>query len=304
MRRTAKIRVLIGVFLVGVAGMAVAPAVGQSRNEFRALLQRVEGLEKEMQSLRRGGAPARAAGAVATGNAGIEALVERQETMGAELDRQVREVTDTVERVRFEGANISRRVDKLVRDIDQRLSELEAIVTALRQELPQATGTGAAAAAPSEAGETPPVVSTAPPATPVAAASNVLPQGTPLEQYGHTQNLLKQFKFGEAELALKEFLHNHPDHDLAENARYWLGETFYVRKDYETAARIFLEGYQASKQGRKAPDNLLKLGISLRRLGQHEDACTTLRELVGGYKLATKDLLDRARTVIDEIGCT
>ena len=76
-----------------------------------------------------------------------------------------------------------------------------------------------------------------------------------------------------------------------------------MRKDYEAAARTFLEGYQASKQGRKAPDNLLKLGISLRRLGQDADACTTLRELVEGHRLAAANLLDRARAEISELGC-
>lgn len=296
MTRTARFGILVGLLLA--AALAAEPASGQTRNEFRELLKRVEQVEENLQSLRRGGAPARVGGAVPAGS--IEALVERQETMGAELDRQVREVTDTVERVRFEVTNIARRMDKLVRDIDRRLAELEASVAALREGAAPAPAPAPAqdAAAPAPA---PAEVAGTPPETP--AAPDLLPRGTPLEQYGHAQNLLKQFKFGEAELALKDFLHRHPDHDLAENARYWLGETFFVRKDYEAAARTFLEGYQASKQGRKAPDNLLKLGISLRRLGQDADACTTLRELVEGYRLAAANLLDRARTEISELGC-
>jgi len=293
MTRTARFGTLVGLLLLAAAA-AVEPASGQTRNEFRELLKRVEQVEENLQSLRRGGVPAPATGAAPAG--GIEALVERQETMGAELDRQVREVTDTVERVRFEVTNIARRMDKLVRDIDRRLAELEASVAALRDGAAPAPAQGAATPAPLPA----PAAGT-PPEAP--AAADLLPQGTPLEQYGYAQNLLKQFRFGEAELALKDFLHRYPGHELAENARYWLGETFFVRKDYEAAARTFLEGYQASKQGRKAPDNLLKLGISLRRLGQDADACTTLRELVEGYRLAAANLLDRARTEISEIGC-
>lgn len=290
MTRTARFGIPVGLLLA--TALALEPASGQTRNEFRELLKRVEQVEENLQSLRRGGVPARTDGAAPTG--GIEALVERQETMGAELDRQVREVTDTVERVRFEVTNIARRMDKLVRDIDRRLAELEASVAALRDGAAPAQDAAAPAPAPAEVAGTPPEV---------PAAPDLLPRGTPLEQYGHAQNLLKQFKFGEAELALKDFLHRHPDHELVENARYWLGETFFVRKDYEAAARTFLEGYQASKQGRKAPDNLLKLGISLRRLGQDADACTTLRELVEGYRLAAANLLDRARTEISELGC-
>ena len=294
MTRTARFGILVGALLAAAAAAAVEPAFGQTRNEFRELLKRVEGVERDLQSLRRGGAPARATGTAPV--VGIEALVERQETMGAELDRQVREVTDMVERVRFEVTNIGRRMDKLVRDIDRRLAELEASVAALHDGAAPAPAQGAATLAPA-----PEQVAGTPPEVP--AAADLLPRGTPLEQYGHAQNLLKQFRFGEAELALKDFLGRYPDHELAENARYWLGETFFVRKDYEAAARTFLEGYQASKQGRKAPDNLLKLGISLRRLGQDADACTTLRELVEGHRLAAANLLDRARTEISELGC-
>ena len=294
MTQTARFGILVGALLAAAAGPATEAAFGQTRNEFTQLLKRVEQVEENLQSLRRGGVPARAAGTAPA--VGIEALVERQETMGAELDRQVREVTDTVERVRFEVTNIARRMDKLVRDIDRRLAELEASVAALRDGVAPAPAQGAAAPAPA-----PEQVAGTPPEVP--AAADLLPRGTPLEQYGQAQNLLKQFRFGEAELALKDFLHRYPDHELSENARYWLGETFFVRKDYEAAARTFLEGYQASKQGRKAPDNLLKLGISLRRLGQDADACTTLRELVEGYRLAAANLLDRARTEISELGC-
>ncbi len=299
------VRILIGALLLATAGLVADPTLGQSRNEFRALLQRVESLEKELQSLRRSGGSLSSTTAIVPSSANIEALVERQESMGAELGQQARKITDTVERVRFEVTKLSRRMDKLVRDVDQRLSELEANVATLQKGVTaESAGTDrGSVAGPAQGEEAAPIASAAPAGAPVAATTNVLPQGTPIEQYGHAQNLLKQLKFSEAELALKEFLDKHPENELAENARYWLGETFYVRKDYETAARIFLEGYQGNKQGRKAADNLLKLGISLRQLGQKEDACATLSELVEGHKLASKNLLDRARSEINEIGC-
>jgi len=298
------VRILIGALLLATAGLVADPTLGQTQNAFSVLLLRVERLEKELQSLRRSGGSLSPTTAAAPSGANIEALVERQESMRAEFDQQLAEATDTVERVGFEVTKLSRRMDKLVRDVDQRLSELEANVTALQQEAPaHSVGIdGGAVAVPTQDEEAAPAASAAPAGAQVVA-TNVLPKGTPIEQYGHAQNLLKQLKFSEAESALKEFLDKHPENDLAENARYWLGETFYVRKDYETAARIFLEGYRANKQGRKAADNLLKLGISLRRLGQKQEACVTLSELVEGHKLAAKNVLDRARSEIDEIGC-
>ena len=306
MKGTAK--AILGSVLIVVAVAVTLPADAQSRNEFRALLQRVEQLEKELQAVRRGGSVKAQSGTPAPAGS-VEAVVERQERMGAQLDRQVREVTDTVERVRFEIGTMSRRMDKLVRDVDQRLSDLEAAVGKLReagvtpsQNAPQAAGDGIAAL-PSQSSATAQGADSSGQSA-VTASSQALPQGTPVEQYSHAFGLLRQLKFDEAELALKAFLQNHPDHELADNSRYWLGETFYVRKDYETAARIFLEGYQSNKAGRKAPDNLLKLGLSLRKLGQQEDACATLQELLTGFKLSNKIVLDRAQSELNEMGCS
>ena len=55
----------------------------------------------------------------------------------------------------------------------------------------------------------------------------------------------------------------YPNDPLAGNAQYWLGETYYVRKDYKNAAAAFAEGYQKYPKGPKAADDLLKLGMSL-----------------------------------------
>ena len=137
MKGTAK--AIFGSAVVVATLLTAQLAMAQSRNEFRALLQRVESLEKELQTLRRGGTSVQTQASRVGGNASLEALVERQETMGADLDRQVREVTNTVERVRFEVGKISQRTDKLVRDVDQRLLELEAKVAATQAAGPAAT---------------------------------------------------------------------------------------------------------------------------------------------------------------------
>ena len=102
-----------------------------------------------------------------------------------------------------------------------------------------------------------------------------LPPGTPKSQYEYAVSLmLKQQNFSRAEKALMAFLEKHPQDDLASNAQYWLGETYYVRKNYQDAAFAFAEGYQRYPKSRKAPDNLLKLGMSLSRMNKREEACT------------------------------
>ena len=90
---------------------------------------------------------------------------------------------------------------------------------------------------------------------------------------------MQQFRIQEASDAWLRFLNDHPDHELAGNARYWLGETYYAANQYRQAAVTFFEGYQAAPDGGKAPDNLLKLAMALARMDQREEACATLAEL-------------------------
>ncbi len=124
------------------------------------------------------------------------------------------------------------------------------------------------------------------PAAPVPVAANVpsvLPQGTPKEQYNYAFGLLRQANYDKAELALQEFVKLHPKENLAGNARYWLGETFYVRAAYVQAAEVFLEGYQADPKGPKAPDSLLKLGMSLAGLDKKREACAAFDKLTKDF---------------------
>ena len=69
-----------------------------------------------------------------------------------------------------------------------------------------------------------------------------------------------------------------PQDYLAGNAQYWMGETYYVRGRYQDAAVTFAEGYQKYPTNSKAPDNLLKLGMSLGQLGKKADACVAFAQ--------------------------
>ncbi|MBT3533700.1 MAG: tol-pal system protein YbgF, partial [Rhodospirillaceae bacterium] len=111
------------------------------------------------------------------------------------------------------------------------------------------------------------------------AATSVLPQGTPIERYNFAYALLTKMRLQDAETAFQEFLAMHGDDELAGNAQYWLGETFYARQNLPEAARAFLIGIQRYPNSNKAPDTMLKLGIALGKLGKKEDACAAFLEM-------------------------
>ena len=159
--------------------------------------------------------------------------------------------------------------------------------------LPQAPA-GAAEEAAAKAGQQ----------TAMQSGTEGLPAGTPREQYEYATNLIQRGAYDQAEGALKEFIAQHPKDALAGNAQYWLGETYYVRNDFKSAAVAFAEGYQKYPNSQKAPDNLLKLAMALGQQGQKENACVALRQLEKRYPDASANVKDRAVRAKKNYGCS
>ena len=126
---------------------------------------------------------------------------------------------------------------------------------------------------------------------------------TPREQYEYATNLIQRGQYDQAEVALKSFVQQHPKDALTGNAQYWLGETYYVRNDFKSAAVAFAEGYQKYPESQKAPDNLLKLAMALGQQGQKENACVALRQLEKRYPEASANVKDRAIRAKKNYGC-
>jgi tol-pal system protein YbgF len=126
--------------------------------------------------------------------------------------------------------------------------------------------------------------------------------GDPEVVYERSYESLLRRQFNDAEVGFRGFLEQHRDHSLAGNAQYWLGETYYVQGDYKQAAQAFLSGYRDFPKSRKAADSLLKLGLSLGRLGQKEQACAAYMQ-VGSQFPKAAEARKRAQSEIKRVGC-
>jgi tol-pal system protein YbgF len=124
------------------------------------------------------------------------------------------------------------------------------------------------------------------------------------QAYEKAFSLLQNSRYEEAGQEFENFLSQHRDHALASNAKYWLGESYYVRGDYQKSARIFAEGYQEFPKGSKAADNLLKLGMSLSALGKKDDACIALGQLKQNYVAESAPVVHRAEQEMGRLGCS
>lgn len=161
--------------------------------------------------------------------------------------------------------------------------------------LPSASAPSApqAAAGPgSGSSEAPVSIARLPPpdaAAPAGASSTdaeTLPTGDSAALYNTGFGRLRAGDLAGAETAFRELLRRYPQDGLAGNARYWLGETYFVRGDNDRAAIAFADVYKNDPAGSRAPDALYKLGTALERAGRSADACEAFGELRRAYPLA------------------
>ena len=134
--------------------------------------------------------------------------------------------------------------------------------------------------------------------------TKVLPKTSIAEQYKYATNIMKSGDFEKAEIAFKEFVDTHSKHELAGSAQFWYGETFYIRQLYEDAAAAFLEGYQKYPNSPKAPENLLKLGVTLAELGEIEQGCKMIVNLKKAYPKTDASILQKSSYEKKRFNCS
>ena len=120
--------------------------------------------------------------------------------------------------------------------------------------------------------------------------------------YQQSYKHLLSRRFGEAEAGFKTFISQNPSHPSASKAQYWLGETYYTQGRYKQAAQSFLAGYKQYPKGSQAPESLLKLGMSLGKLGLKKRACGVYAEVRRSYPSA-KDVRSLAAKESKRAGC-
>ena len=129
------------------------------------------------------------------------------------------------------------------------------------------------------------------------------PSKEPQEIYQRAYNMLSKGNYEAAEVAFIKLIKDFSDHSLTSNAYYWLGETFYVRKNYIQAAQNFAAGYKKFPKGSKASAQLLKLGISLYALNKNKEACSTFAKLNKEFSDLSLSISSRVNTFKEKLDC-
>ena len=243
---------------LALAAVLTAPADAQRRRDREVLAEletRVGVLEQQIRA------------------DNVVALINAQD----ELRREIQALRDAVERLDEELRRNAELRRTQFAALDERLAALEARGLA---PAPPAGPQDAAGQVPfpgpdagADAGQGP-----VPGAQPPQLAAPAIEAGSQ-ENYEQARELLSQGRYPAAEAEFLRYLEASPGGGLAANARYWLGETFYVQGEYQQAGEQFGLVVSNYPDSNKLADALLKLGYTQDELGDTEAAAMTLQRV-------------------------
>ena len=235
----------------------------------------------------------------------------------SEIEQQFQQLTNKFEEINFKIDKLSSRLSKVQADNQLRFQELEVgNVNNVVSSKPDKNLPGSSQ--PQDLGEitykdtetqdlvqkTQSIETTSSVVTEnFVTEEKILPKTDPNEQYNFATSLLKQGDYTTAERALREFVMDNPEHNLAGNAQYWYAETFRIRQLYTDAASAYLEGYQKYPKSEKAAINLLKLGVSLVQIGEKDQGCLMIKGVKKEYPKAKQSVLQKAKYEEKKFDC-
>ncbi len=186
---------------------------------------------------------------------------------------------------------------------DPRVSELQILVSELIDQVEvlnarikkMETGEGLvqqAAARPVEPQARPPVRQPAPTRTPATAAPATRPSPTisaasATDRYREALVLFGKGQINDSRAMFQQVFDADPNGDLADNALFWIGETYFVSGRYREAIEQYRRIETDYSNQNKAPDAILQLGMAQAKLGDLALAQRTLEGLINRYPYST-----------------
>ena len=244
----------------------------------------------------------------------------------SEVEDQFRQLTNKFEEINFKLDKLSSRLSKIQADNQIRFQDIETVLSSGEDSaqltskpktdnskvLPgssQPQDLGSISYKDTETSETSQKIQSVDTTASVVTENfqseeKILPQDlTPKKQYEFATSFLKVGDYTTAERAFREFVTSNSDHELAGSAQYWYAETFRIRQLYTDAASAYLEGYQRYPKGKKAPINLLKLGVSMVQIGEKDQGCKMINGVELQYPNANQSVIQKAKYESKKFEC-
>ena len=208
---------------------------------------------------------------------------------GAENSAELREKLEALGRDQQAYADRGQDLADRLQRAEESLAALQDRVAALESPAAPARGPGTPAAAGSSPAASPPAASATPEAAPAPVAEGSMDVAA---VYARSREQHKERRFDEAVAGFSEILERAPDSDLADNARYWIGEARYLQRRFRQALAEFTKVH-AYPYTEKADDAQLMIARSYLALGESDQAMAAFRKLLQNYP--GSEYVDEAR---------
>jgi tol-pal system protein YbgF len=216
------------------------------------------------------------------------------------LKNEVRELRGQLEQQQNSLSQVTNRQRELYLDVDRRLQRMGAGGVAAGSAAVGGPGTAPSSGTGAPVASTAGTSSTAPTGTSTTAAVGAATRAStrqaasssadPLKEqqaYQSAFNLLKAGRYGQAAKSFQKFLGVYPDGKFSDNAQYWLGESYYVTRNFDSALREFDKLVTQHPDSQKVTHALLKIGYIHDELGQKDKAREMLTDLTKNYPRST-----------------
>ena len=183
------------------------------------------------------------------------------------LDAKIATLESTLRETQGQLSKLQARVD----DTDLRTRETAAALEALNEKIAKLV-----------ASATPPPA-TASLSQPLSFTRALAPLPTPEQAYAAAVGNFRTREHGQAVLDFIDFTAKYPRHHLAPYAQYWIGEAYYVQRDFRQAIVEFQKVLEFGVTNPKVPDALLKVGLSYQTLRDHGRAERMFTRVANDY---------------------
>lgn len=299
----------------GFAQTTLAQTTVAQTGEQRALTTRIERLERDLRDLQRdyyssGAQPApMAPSGTPLAAAGETNLALRMDALEAAL----RSLTGQVEELNFRLNQLHGRVSTVEQQAGIAQTGVVATDGVVGQQEFGTTAdpfggeqafSGALSSGPS--GQMGDQGVAGPSSAPGTLGTLSVPEGgsaDPNAQFSAAMEVLYRGDYESGALALQSYVTQHPNSGKTGEAYYWLGEAHLAQKAYREAAQAFLTAVQKYPKDPKAPQALVKLGVTLIAGGQKSEGCGQLNAVREVFPKASQSVLDLARREQQKAGC-
>jgi len=118
------------------------------------------------------------------------------------------------------------------------------------------------------------------------------------DEYKVALRALNDQQYDKAIQQLRNFQRKNPNSDMADDAQYWIGESYFAQKDYNRAILEFNDVLKY-RRGDKVPAALMRQAQAFLEIGDKTDARLILQKLVNDYPNSeqAREARDRLQTL-------